>query len=218
MMSIAEGISSCLTNYDTTKYLDQYKELYKNIFNTVLSAIGRVITYSEEERKVKTGSVNPEVQMLDGVIYVLTQIEFKIYLTPIANKDPDIWANIESLCQKLIENKITKKTIVQVWKGVILDLTSSLVDALCKIGSEDLQVLSEPEITPYKDLPMRNEYGLQVLFNAYFSKEDPKYAKVIGLKLYDELYENWFKLLKVLKVPIESNNAEVLLTYYQSTL
>eukprot|EP00826_Nyctotherus_ovalis_P027189 TRINITY_DN21214_c0_g1_i1.p1 TRINITY_DN21214_c0_g1~~TRINITY_DN21214_c0_g1_i1.p1 ORF type:complete len:100 (+),score=36.62 TRINITY_DN21214_c0_g1_i1:112-411(+) len=63
---------------------------------------------------------------------------------------------------------------------------------------------------------MRNEYGLQVLFNALADKESTKYAKVRELKLYSELYESWFKLLELLKIPIEPKNNEILHNYYKT--
>jgi len=214
MACVGNAINRCFANYDVR--LEEYKELYKSVFSMVLLSINKMLSHREEEHKMQSTLSGSETQVLDGIIDVLIQIAFKIPFSPIANKDPEIWADLDSLCLKLIENEGSKKIVEQIWRATMISLTTTFVDALCKITPEELQVLSHPAITPFKDLPMRNEYSLQILFNAFNSKSDPIYAKVLKLKLYNELCENWLKFLQLMKIPIEPSNTEVLLNYFKS--
>ena len=155
-----------------------------------------------------------ETQLYQEILKVFLQSSFRICLSPIPRKDLLFWSKLQELCQMLVDWEI----LIHIWKTFVLSLIINLVDNLYCDTDEELKVFSDSNLFPFKDLGMKNEYKLQILLNAFNSKDDPKYAEVIKLKIYKDTFENWIRLLKLIKIPTEPNNVKNLQNYVESNI
>ena len=170
------------------------------------------------DKQLKPHLYESESSSILSIMEILTRSIFDIALDPVSGKDLLIWEQINTLYQRINDNKGLNciAVFVRVWQSSILSLTNDLVDALYNIPDNDYEVLSDPLIIPFKGLSMKNEYVLQILFNAFSSHEDPKYSKVIRLNLYVHYLESWMRLLDLLKVNPKNN--KILSHYIESII
>ena len=175
------------------------------IFDNLIASIVKLNSYIHEAKDSK-GIVN--------IIKTLLEKAFMICLDPISSKDPDIWTKMNECCKKFINESFT----VEIWMDTIKESTEKLANDIWKIPKEEMEIFNDSAILPFKDLSMRTEYVLQVLFDAFTHKSDTKYAKVFKTTIYENTFENWLMLLKLIKVSAETTNKDILLKYIQSMI
>eukprot|EP00826_Nyctotherus_ovalis_P050766 TRINITY_DN6263_c0_g3_i3.p1 TRINITY_DN6263_c0_g3~~TRINITY_DN6263_c0_g3_i3.p1 ORF type:complete len:160 (-),score=44.46 TRINITY_DN6263_c0_g3_i3:471-950(-) len=149
------------------------------------------------------------------IVDILMKTEFYICLNPIVANNVRVWEKMEALCEKLVNNQATKDGLVHIWQVAVVKCTIDLNTALIGINEEQFEVFKDFQVLPFEGLPMRKEYMLQVLFNAFANKHDPKYAKVVKSYLYADFFENWFKLLQLVKISLTLENSKILNFYTQ---
>eukprot|EP00826_Nyctotherus_ovalis_P030849 TRINITY_DN24637_c0_g2_i1.p1 TRINITY_DN24637_c0_g2~~TRINITY_DN24637_c0_g2_i1.p1 ORF type:complete len:189 (+),score=41.94 TRINITY_DN24637_c0_g2_i1:506-1072(+) len=124
---------------------------------------------------------------------------------------------MEALCERFASSKSTKESLTHIWQTTVVNLTDEFIEALVNISDEESEILKDPLIIPFEGLSMKYEYVLQVLVNAFASRNDPRYERLMQTSLYTS-FDIWFKLLLLFEVPIEPEYTKYLRDYIQSTL
>lgn len=196
--------------------MQQYISLCQDVSEIILSAIKKTNHYYLEEEKTYGITYTPEATLLEDINEVLVQAEFNICLHPVTARSPKIWERMEALCERFASGKSTKESLTHIWQVTVVNLTNAFIEALIQISDEESEILKDPLIAPFEGLSMKYEYVLQVLVNAFASRNGPKYEKLMQTSLYTS-FDIWFKLLLLFEVPIESEYSKYLYDYIQST-
>lgn len=209
MLKFALSIKTCLGAFDKAAWPDEFRQLYQKAFERILASLEKTVQYSKElkERVSKT-----DVDLITSTIDILTRAAFEICLDSTSGKDLTVWSAIYESYQKLCNNE----TFVQVWQISMLSLTENLIVALREFSKEEFAALSEVKVLPFRGLPMKGEYALQVVFNAFSAKDDDKFFEVMQLKVYTDYFECWMRLLNLFQVKIELTDGIILLKYLES--
>lgn len=196
-------LGKLLRKPESEKDPKQFKALYNEVLDLTLKAATRL----------HVGAMLPTVgnaARFEECVEILLEFFFSFCHLTRLKSFQEIYGKLKGLCASCLDNLAVSRK----WKKTMVGETERLVEALLSIT--DLAEFADPLILPFKELPMRKEYVLQILLDAHCCKGDKKYEAVRQSSLYVESFEPWMCLFCLIEIPEEFDNAEIILNYCQS--
>ena len=142
--------------------------------------------------------------------YTKILLEF-LFIISLNNKDPETQNNMKELFKESDGNNLPILT----WKVTVTEAVSNLSIALLNIKA--LGPFSDPSLNPFEGLPIRKEYILQILYDAYNNTDDTnKYYDIRETEIYKDFFYPWiylFHLIEPTKISDISSSIEIIIEY-----
>lgn len=196
-----------MNEYKSAEFPSSFRVFYRRAFKLVCKAAANL----HHQIEIKEGAIAKDSQSL--LKYMQQFVEFIIgkCCTPMFGEDEVFWERVKELYKECVDDFV----LIQAWIEIIKAKTNSLADALVEITKEDLGILMNLDVNPFKPLSMANEYVLQVLFDAFNNPAD-KYDKVRSTKIYKDSFKLWIKLLRLIEMPEDFTINRILIEYSRS--
>jgi len=204
-METVNSVIIYLMKFDYKELPEQFKLMYSKLMEYAYTAIGNILDL------YKSGNINKMPLTLDNFIQTFMKLIFNICLNDNSSKDPLVWGRVKQLYRNFKESGV----LIKAWKIRLEELTNTLTKQLKEISKETFDIFCDPQVLPFEGLPMRKEYVLQVLYDA-FSCTDTKYAKVRLTQIYSCTFEFWMQFLSIIQFPKDFDNKVILADYFES--
>jgi hypothetical protein len=197
-----EKIENCFKVCYYKNELEVFSKFYNEVFTQTLETIS----------KLQVNAKLPNVKDLTKYQQFIDILLNFFFSSSVSLRDcSGVWVRIKELCMNYLDNLM----ILSKWKDLLLKETTKLVDTLLSI--EDLNKFLDPQILPFENLPMKKEYVLQVLIDAYYHKTD-KYKTIHQTQLYLNIFDPWIHLLNLIEIPNNFSNKASMIKYCESNL
>lgn len=198
-------------------------KVHISFFEVILSAAEKVSEYLEPYTREKKSLFEEDTQKALSYQERMITDMFNIALSPAIRNDQRIWSKMREFSKKWG----TDSVFILLWQKAVLEAAGNLADKLGGMSEAEYKVIADPNLLPFEGLPMKKEYSLQVLYNAYNSllSVSPEEAPVhMSYSSYKDVYQTttyktfdlWLNLLKLVQLPPGFAKKAILTEYIKS--